>query len=125
MDSLRSDYVYNPNKKSLTPNIDKIVTNGLYFSQAFSASDATLFSWSSMFTGLFPFKTGIENSSKFNKINNDVTTLFEILSTKNYNFYGFRPNLSDSTGIFPNFLNKLSEKNLLEFSIQKDSLLVF
>tara|TARA_A100001037_G_scaffold306730_1_gene354683 strand:- start:5372 stop:6703 length:1332 start_codon:yes stop_codon:yes gene_type:complete len=114
VDSLRSDYVYNPNKKSLTPNIDKIITNGLYFSQAFSASDATLFSWSSMFTGLFPFKTGIENSSKFNKINNDVTTLFEILSTKNYNFYGFRPNLSDSTGIFPNFLNKNFLYNLDE-----------
>ena len=106
VDSLRSDHVFSSNKKSQTPNIDKLVKNGLYFSQAFSASDATLFSWSSMFSGLFPFKTGINESLHFNKINNDVTTIFKHLSQKNYNFYGFRPKLSETIGLFPNFLNK-------------------
>ena len=106
IDSLRSDYVHDSNKKSLTPNIDKMLENALYFSQALSSSDATLFSWSSMFTGLFPFKTGIDISSNFNKINNDVTTLFHLLSTKNLKFYGFRPTLSETIGLFPNFLNE-------------------
>ena len=106
IDSLRSDYVFSSNKKSPTPNIDKLVKNGLYFSQAFSASDATLFSWSSIFSGLFPFKTGINESSQFNKINNDVTTIFKHLSQKKYNLYGFRPRLSETIGLFPDFLNK-------------------
>jgi arylsulfatase A-like enzyme len=105
IDSLRSDFVYDSNKESLTPNIDKIIKNGLFFSQTFSSSDATLFSWSSMFTGLFPFKTGIDTSSNFNKINHDITTLFDILSKEDYSFYGFRPNLSETIGIFPKFKN--------------------
>ena len=105
VDSLRSDYVYGSDKKSITPNIDKLVKNGLYFSQAISASDATLFSWSSMFSSLFPFKTGISDSSHFNKINNDITTIFKFFSEKNYTFYGFRPKLSDSIGLFPDFSN--------------------
>ncbi len=106
VDSLRSDYVYDSSKKSITPNIDTLIKNGLYFSQAISASDATLFSWSSMFSSLFPFKTGISESSHFNKINSNIPTIFKVLSQKNYNFYGFRPQLSDSIGLFPDFLNK-------------------
>lgn len=97
--------MYDLNKKALTPNIDKIIKNGLFFSQTFSSSDATLFSWSSIFTGLFPFKTGIDTSSNFNKINHNTTTLFDILSKENYHFYGFRPNLSETIGIFPKFRN--------------------
>jgi len=105
IDSLRSDYVFGSNKKSITPNIDKLVKKGLYFSQAISASDATLFSWSSMFSSLFPFKTGINDSSNFNKIKNDITTIFKCFSEKKYTFYGFRPKLSDSIGLFPDFSN--------------------
>ena len=108
IDSLRSDYVFSSNKTTTTPNMDKLVKNSLYFSQAFSASDATLFSWSSVFSGLFPFKTGINELSHFNKISNDVPTIFKYLSKKNYNFYGFRPKLSETIGLFPDFLNKNS-----------------
>ncbi|NDF25813.1 MAG: hypothetical protein EB149_07540, partial [Thaumarchaeota archaeon] len=41
IDSLRSDKIYGPNKSSLTPNIDSLINNGVYFTQAISTSDAT------------------------------------------------------------------------------------
>ena len=86
-------------------SIDFLIQNGTYFSQAISASDATILSWSSIFTGKFPFKTGIR-SSKFNKLNPSIITLFDILQQKNYVFYGYLPQLSDTIGVFPNFKNE-------------------
>ena len=50
-----------------TPNLDKLVNNGVYFKQTISASDATILNWSSIFSGLIPPKTGIR-SDKFNRL---------------------------------------------------------
>jgi len=104
VDSLRADKFFEKNNSD-TPTINSLLKNGTYFSQAISASDATILSWSSIFTGKFPFKTGIR-SSKFNKLNPSIITLFDILQQKNYVFYGYLPQLSDTVGLFPNFKNE-------------------
>ena len=104
VDSLRADKFFEKNNSD-TPNIDSLIKNGTYFSQAISAADATILSWSSIFTGKFPFKTGIR-SSKFNKLNPSIITLFDILQQKNYAFYSYLPQLSDTIGLFPNFKNE-------------------
>lgn len=105
IDSFRADKFYGENKSSKTPNIDKLIKNGAFFQQAISSADGTLLSWSSMLTGLHPFKTGIR-SEKLNKINSNIKTFFDILQEQNYHFYGHLPSLSQTVGIFPEFENK-------------------
>ncbi len=116
IDSFRADKFYE-DESILTPNIKNIIKNGTYFSQTISSADATLLSWSSIFTGLYPFKTGIRSAS-FNKINSDVNTFFKIFQDHEYNFYGYIPKIGDIIGLFPNFLNDDSfyepYKNLYE-----------
>ena len=104
IDSFRSDKFYEKNKTSITPNLDKLIKNGTYFSQAISSADATLLSWSSIFSGLYPFKTGIR-SSRFNKLDENITTLFDLLKKFDYEFYSFTPTFSEAVGLFPNFKN--------------------
>ena len=94
-DSFRADKFYGKNKTSQTPNIDELIKNGTYFDQAVSVSDATLMSWSSLFTANYPTKTGII-SSRFNKLNENIITYFQILKKEGYHFYGFLPTLSES-----------------------------
>ena len=59
IDSLRSDKCYGKNKSSITPNIDKLINNGVYFTQAISSSDQTGTSLASIFTSMFPINTGL------------------------------------------------------------------
>ena len=104
IDSFRADKFRHDDKTSITPNIDNLLKNGTYFSQAISCADATLLSWSSIFTGLNPFKTGIR-SSRFNKLDQNITTIFDLLKKENYKFYSFTPTFSETIGIFPKFEN--------------------
>ena len=59
IDSFRSDTCYGKNKTSLTPNIDSLIKNGLFFDKTFCSSSTTGSSTGSLFTGLFPFKSGM------------------------------------------------------------------
>ena len=45
IDSLRADKFIGSLKTSQTPNIDKLIENGIYFCNTVSPSDGTLFSW--------------------------------------------------------------------------------
>jgi len=102
IDSFRADS-FHGKESSTIPNIDYLIKNGTYFSQTISAADATLLSWSSIFTGLYPFKTGIR-SEHFNKLNSNITTFFKIFESIGYKLYGYVPKVGD-IGLFPNFLN--------------------
>ena len=104
IDSLRADKFYGVSKTSKTPTLDKLLKNGTYFEQAISSADATILSWSSIFTGKFPFKIGIR-STKFNKLSSKTSTLFDILKKQNYHFYSYLPKLSETVGLFPEFEN--------------------
>jgi len=104
IDSLRSDKFHGISKTSQTPTLDNLLKNGTYFEQAISSADATILSWSSIFTGKFPFKTGIR-SSKFNKLSSKTQTLFDLLKQQNFHFYSYLPKLSETIGLFPEFEN--------------------
>ena len=104
IDSFRADKFYSKTKTSITPNLDKLIHDGTFFQNAVSASDATLLSWSSLFSGKYPFRTGIR-SARFNKLNPNITTFFEIFQKNDYTFYGFLPTLSETIGLFPKFSN--------------------
>ena len=90
IDAFRNDEFRKFCKIHPTSNLNKLVSKGNYFSQTVSSADATLLSLASMFTGLYPFKTGIK-SEKLNKLNSNVTTFFDFLKSENYNCYGYNP----------------------------------
>lgn len=104
VDSLRADKVYGDQRSSKTPNLDKMIKDGTYFTQAISPSDATLLSFRSIFTGLFPFKTGsLENKRSFEKIDNDLPTLPKILKNSGYKIIGKVPSFSFLESLYSEF----------------------
>jgi arylsulfatase A-like enzyme len=105
IDSLRSDKFPLETQHSNCPNILSLKKNGTLFSNTISSANATILSWSSIFTSQFPFKTGIR-SARFNKLNQDITTSFDILKNNGYNIYGYLPKLSETIGLFPKFQNE-------------------
>lgn len=109
IDSLRADEFRNFCNSHPDSNFKNLMKNGIYFSQSISQADATLLSLSSIFTGLFPFKTGIR-SEKFNKFNSGINTFFENLKQSEYVFYGYYPTAVDLTNILPQFQNDDSGK---------------
>jgi len=104
IDALRADKFYGQNKTSITPNIDSLLQKGVYFEQAISSADATILSWTAMFTGKYPFKTGIF-TSRFNKLNENTVTYFDIFKKDGYHFYAYLPIMSEALSIFPRFEN--------------------
>ena len=111
LDSLRPDKIYGK-KNAKIPNLENLLKKGTYFSQAISAADATLLSWASIYTGKFPFKTGIR-SARYNKLDENTKTIFDVLKNYNYSFYGFLPTFSETIGLFPKFSNN---NNLYDFT---------
>ncbi len=87
IDSLRADKCTGPNKSSKTPNLDKIIKNGVYFEQTISSSDQTGTSLASIFTGNLSSKTGLTQIN-FSK---DVETYFDILRKEGYHLECFVP----------------------------------
>jgi|TARA_B110000438_G_scaffold300013_1_gene351426 arylsulfatase A-like enzyme len=104
IDSFRADKFYGKNKTSVTPNIDYIIKNGTYFNQTIGGADATLLSWAGIFTGKFPFKTGIR-SLRFKKLNEETTSYFTHLKNEGYHFNAYVPAVSNTIGLFPKFEN--------------------
>jgi len=80
IDSLRADRCFGENRSAKTPNLDSIIKKGIYFSQAISAADQTGASLSSVFSGIFPIRTG-QNQITFKS---DIRTYFDILKEENY-----------------------------------------
>jgi len=90
VDSLRADKFYGDQKTSVTPNIDKLIKKGAYFSESYSSSDVTGICLGNIFTGMFSQKTGIIQR----KFNSKIKTLFDILKENNYETYATVPNLT-------------------------------
>ena len=105
IDSLRADKFIGSLKTSQTPNIDRLIENGIYFCNTVAPSDGTLFSWAGIFSGKYSFRTGI-NSGRFSKVDKKMTTLFHLLEKNGYDFYGHLPEVASKIGLFPNFKNE-------------------
>ena len=87
IDSLRSDYVYEKNKTSLTPNLDLFLKNGTCFEQAISSAASTILAIGSLLTGKYPFKIGL-GEKNFQKLPPSVNNFMKILKNC-YNFIFF------------------------------------
>jgi arylsulfatase A-like enzyme len=104
IDSFRSDKFFDDSKNIKNPTFNSLINNGSYFSNTISSADGTILSWSSIFTGKFPFKTGIR-SSKFNRLSPETNTFFDVLEKVGYHFYSYLPKVSETVGLFPKFEN--------------------
>jgi len=104
IDSFQAEKFYGKNKTSITPNIDYLIKNGTYFNQTIGGADATLLSWAGIFTGKFPFKTGIR-SLRFKKLNEKSTSYFTHLKNEGYHFNAYVPTVATTIGLFPEFEN--------------------
>ena len=105
IDTFRADKFFGKEKTSITPILDSLIRDGSYFNQAVSCGDGTILSWSGLFTGLYPFKTGVK-SQGYKRLDPNITTYFSILKDHGYNFYSYIPLIADSLGIFPEWKNK-------------------
>ena len=114
IDSLRADKSYGENRTCVTPNLDNMIKNGTYFSQAISPSDATVLSVTSIFTGLLPYKTGtVKNQQLKSNMNENIPTIISILKKVGYHIYGKVPSILSMNSIYSKF-----EKNE-KFSVDK------
>ncbi len=102
IDSLRSDRVFGNDKTAFTPNINSLINNGVYFTQAISTSDATGLSIGSIFTAKYPFKTGITH---FNYDPN-VPNYLDLLQKNGYRLYATVPDVSFFVKLTANFTQK-------------------
>ena len=90
IDSLRSDKFYHNEKTSFTPNMDSLIKIGTYFSQAVSSADGSILGINTILNGQYPNSTGIRSK----KITLNENNLIQFFKEKNYNFYGFLPDLT-------------------------------
>ena len=83
IDGLRADRCYGKNKSSITPNIDKLIHDGTYFSQTISSGQSTIPSVSSIFTSLYPFESLVPDGNLF-KISPKISTYVDKLRDEGY-----------------------------------------
>ena len=83
IDGLRADRCYGKNKSSITPNIDKLIHDGTYFSQTISSGQSTVPSVSSIFTSLHPFESLVPDGNLF-KISPKILTYVDKLRDEGY-----------------------------------------
>ena len=83
LDSFRADKFMGVSKSSITPNIDKLIKNGTYFSQSITAADGTIISLNATFNSQFPFRTGTRSEKIILKDNNyfDILKIMDIIYT--------------------------------------------
>ena|GEM_PF-1290392 len=85
VDTLRRDYVgfYNPERKTLTPNLTQLVSDSTAFLHAFTVVPQTFPSFSSTFTGVYPWRHGVVTNQGFS-IRKGFTTLGEMFHANHY-----------------------------------------
>ena len=102
IDSFRSDKCFGKTKTSKTPNIDRLIENGVYFDQHISVSDGSYTCMGAVFTSQYPFQSGITTVSAYSK----STKIFDKFRKAGYKLYGTAP----CTPFFINLLDSFDEK---------------
>jgi arylsulfatase A-like enzyme len=105
IDSFRADKCYGDSKTSITPNLDLLIHQGAYFNQTISSVGSTGSSMASIFTGLYPFRTGMSSNS-YKKLNPNVKNFISFLKNEGYHTYAASPPLTSALGLTNNFESK-------------------
>jgi len=116
LDGFRADLCFGKNKTSLTPNIDKLVKNGIYFNQSISSGMSSTPSVSSIMTSLYPFESLVQDGNLF-KINPKIFTYVENLRDNGYNTHAIIQKPLSHIGF-----ERIFEKNLYTYDQAKEKL---
>ena len=79
LDALPAKKCYDSSLNSKTPNIVKLMKNGVSFKQAISSGNETMVSFATMFTGLFPFAAAIRPTLMSYKYKPNIENYIRIL----------------------------------------------
>ncbi|MHA7733151.1 sulfatase family protein [Nitrosopumilus sp. S6] len=104
IDSLRSDKFYGAKKTSKTPNIDKLIQNGVFFPKTVSGIPSTKRATASMLTSLYPFKTSSTDDNFF-KLDSKLTTHLHSMKKNGFHIYATIPEIFSTTNIFSDVEN--------------------
>ena len=104
IDSLRSDKCFGAKKSSITPTIDNLIQNGVYFDQAICSAASTILSIGSLLTGSYHFRIGLGGPT-YQKFNPKITNLVKILKNTGYTAYATAPSVADDFGLVCDFQN--------------------
>jgi len=107
------------NKTSFTPNLDSLIDKGTFFSQAITCASSTIPSFSSIFTGLYPFAC-VGKIDKIVRINEKTESFVKQFKNFGYNCYSFVPEILSQGGfekIFPGNLEKFDSSSFLNEGI--------
>ena len=126
IDSLRQDKCVGENKSSKTPNLDKLINNGVFFRETISPASITIPSLSSIFTGKYPFECTTLDNDLFNLKTNSHTFIHE-LANFGYTTHAIIPDAFLHTNIpclfskyeFFNSFSTLYDENLGERIVNK------
>jgi len=99
IDGLRADKCYGTAKTSKTPNIDALIRDGAYFTQAISCSDGTRTCLGCIFSAKYPFQSGITTFSS----HKNATRLFDFLKENRYHLYATVPSVDFWITLTKNF----------------------
>lgn len=105
LDSFRADKCFGKDKTSISPNIDSLIANGVYFKQNISSAFSTLLSTSSIMTGFYPFQA-LRSDRKNLKMLSNTVTYIGLLRDFGYHTHAAIPNAIDFWGLGKHFENK-------------------
>ena len=115
IDSFRADKFFGERKTSITPNIDKLIQQGVFFSQTVSSASSSLPAISSLLTGNYPFRSFKQSEKKSEIVDASMYFLKE-LKNKKYDLHGFIPKILTNLSlenIFENNLNSYDDNSTL------------
>ena len=98
IDSLRQDKCHGTSKKSLIPNLEKLISKGTFFTQTISSAPKTIPSLSSIFSGLHPFESTVQDNDLFN-LNPNLDTFVDELSKSGFSTHAIIPDSLKHTNI--------------------------
>ena len=103
IDGLRADKFKGLGKTAITPNIDSMLSKGIYFNQAISCADGTTLSLNAIFSGMFPFRTG----TRAKEVHMNKSNYIHLLKNNGYHIYGIVPELTSLSRLRFNFENNI------------------
>ena len=109
IDGLREDKCHGNKKTSVTPHIDSLIQNGVYFNQTICSAPVTPTALSSLFTGLYPSEAIILNNEIFT-INQAHKNYVQHLKEIGYTTYAFLP---EATYLFEQ--GRIFEENVYKY----------
>lgn len=107
IDSFRADKCCGDSKTSVTPHMDSLIENGMYFEQTIGSVDGTTLSLNSIFTSLYPYRSEIRIKKLYSRDSNFI----HILNNFGYHVYGVMPDLTSFSSLANYCENKDSTYN--------------